>query len=90
MVFKSKDEDSYYGQTLFRCLCHDTFHFFEIMYDVEDKELWFNVVYDQESLWNTIVSWFQGRKEYLANIILVREDVEALRDKLNEYLEKTK
>lgn len=88
MIYKT-DED-YYGSTLFRCLCHDTLHFFEVMYDKDDKELWFNVVYDRDNLFKTLYSWFRGRKEYLANIILVREDVVVLRDKLNEYLDETK
>ena len=77
------------GSTLFRCECHGH-HFFEVLVEPDgDHSLWINFWDQPVSFWQLLKNWWHNRKMWWAEVLITPNDARELRDKLNEYLEKT-
>ena len=75
-------------QLLIECECRNN-HWLEVYID-EDGDLWMSLIDRPNSICEVLRWWWTQRKVWWSEIDLSDTDIEALRDKLTEYLEKKK
>ncbi len=73
---------------LFRCKCgHD--HFLEVLGDsFEDGCLWLHLIDRPQTFLGAFRRWWKYRSILFADVGLTRDDVKALRETLDEWLER--
>lgn len=77
------DDDS----ILFRCRCSAD-HFLEVSQETDGDSLWVHFIDRPQSAIVALRRWWKQRSVLWADVGLTRDDVVALRDTLNEWLDR--
>lgn len=75
---------------IFRCNCSGG-EFLEMAYDDDLEGIWF-LHYDSHypSLWETLRRWWRKKDICVAEVLLTSEDLEAMKEKIEKFLEERK